>query len=215
MAATAASPPPLLVIVSGKPGSGKSTLAQRLAERDALGLPLLSRDAIKVELVETHATPETGARRWTVETDVLRATIVPRSYAIFYQTIEAWLRAGVSLIAEYGFVRGRSESDLRPLIKLARAVVVHCETSPEEARRRFIARERSDPHSRPDRLAGIIEQMEGGHLRLVGIRCNGPRHSDAPRGYDARLRACSGRYRRVLSRQTDKRLASSEHRRAR
>jgi predicted kinase len=162
IAATAASPPPLLVIVSGKPSSGKSTLARRLAERDALGLPLLSRDAIKVGLVETHANAETGARRWTVETDALRATIVPRSYAIFYQTIEAWLRAGVSLIAEYGFVRGRSESDLRPLIKLAWAVVVHCVTSPEEARRRFIARERSDPHSRPDRLGGIIEQMEKG-----------------------------------------------------
>jgi adenylate kinase family enzyme len=46
------SPRPLLVIVCGKPGSGKTTLARRLAEMDALGPPLLSRDAIKVGLDE-------------------------------------------------------------------------------------------------------------------------------------------------------------------
>src|SRR5688500_7528188 len=84
------SPRPLLVLVSGKPGAGKSTLARRLSESDALGLHVLSRDAIKVGLVETQ-----GA-----ETDEIRNVIVPRSFDLFFETIELWLRAGVSLIAE-------------------------------------------------------------------------------------------------------------------
>ncbi len=74
MPASPASPSPLLVLVTGKPGSGKSALARRLAETDALGLPLLSRDALKVGLVETYG----------VETDAVRATVVPLSYALFY-----------------------------------------------------------------------------------------------------------------------------------
>lgn len=160
MKATPSSPYPLLVLVCGKPGSGKSTLARRLDAADALGLPLLSRDAIKVGLVETHATSDTGPHRAVVETDTLRSTIVPLSFRVFYRTIGAWLRAGVSLIAECGFQRGRCESDLRPLTRLARAVIVQCDTAPEEARRRFVARERADPHSRPDRLTAIIERMD-------------------------------------------------------
>ena len=152
MAPSSASPRPLLVLVSGKPGAGKSTLARRLAATDTLGLPLLERDAIKVGLVTTHG----------LETDELRATIVPDSFDIFYQTMAAWLRAGVSLIAEQSFRRGMAESDLRPLTHLACAVVLHCDTSPAEAQRRFIARERSNPRARPDLLAATIERMEQG-----------------------------------------------------
>ncbi len=152
MPAPRTSPSPLLVLVTGKPGSGKSTLARRLAEEDALGLPLLSRDALKVGLVETYA----------AETDAVRATIVPLSYRVFYDTIALWLRGGVSLIAEYGFVRARSETDIRPLTRLAHAVVVHCDTPDEEARRRFVARERTNPRARPDLVAALIGRMERG-----------------------------------------------------
>ncbi len=132
--------------------AGKSTLARRLAETDALGLPLLDRDAIKVGLVTTHG----------METEELRATIVRDSFDIFYQTIDSWLRAGVSLIAEHSFRRGMSESALRPLTHLACAVVLHCDTSPAEAQRRFIERERSNPRARPDLLAATIQRMEHG-----------------------------------------------------
>ncbi len=139
-------------MVTGKPGSGKSTLARRLAEPDALGLPLLSRDALKVGLVETYG----------VETDAVRATVVPHSYALFYDTIASWLRGGVSLIAEYSFVRSRSEADLRPLTRLARAAVVHCDTSDEVACRRYIERERANPRVRADLLAATMGRMERG-----------------------------------------------------
>jgi predicted kinase len=143
--------PPLFVVVSGKPGAGKTTLARRLSENDALGLHVLARDAIKAGLVVTQ-----GA-----ETDEIRSTIVPRSFDLFFDTIEAWLRAGVSLIAEYGFSRW-SEPRLRALVPLARTVVLHCDTSDAEAARRFIARERANPLARPDVLEALIERMERG-----------------------------------------------------
>jgi adenylate kinase family enzyme len=54
MSASTEEPRPLLVLERGKPGFGKTTLARRLGESDALGLPVLPRDAIKVGLVETR-----------------------------------------------------------------------------------------------------------------------------------------------------------------
>ena len=112
----------------------------------------MSRDALKAGLVKARG----------CETDAARAEVVPLSYALFYGTIASWLGAGVSLIAEYAFVRGRSEVEIRPLIRLARAVVVHCDTSDEEARRRFVGRERTNQRTRPDLLAGIVGRMERG-----------------------------------------------------
>jgi predicted kinase len=142
----------LLVIVRGKPGSRKTTLARRLAETAAFGLPLLTRDSLKVGLVETQG----------IETDAVRDAIIPLAYDLFYQTIELWLRAGVSLIAEDSFARERSEAALRALLPLAHTVVIHCDTSDAEAQRRFIARERANPRARADLRAATVERMERG-----------------------------------------------------
>src|SRR4051812_44479819 len=149
------SPParPLLVIVSGKPGAGKSTLARRLGDHDALEIPVLSRDALKAGLEETVGMDE-AAR--------LRGTIVPRSFDLFYQTIETWLHAGVSLIAEYSFTRTTPLSSLRALADQARTVVVHCETTDEEAADRFIPRERGRAHLHAGQIETIVEQMQAG-----------------------------------------------------
>ena len=151
-------PRPLLVIVRGKPGSGKTTLARRLGGTDALGLPLLERDAIKAGLVETHS----------VETDEVRQVVVPLSFDLFFRTIELWLREGVSLIAEHSFRRELHEARLRALIRLARAVVIECDTTDEVAQQRYIARERSNPRIRPDLRAATVERMERGdyHWRM-------------------------------------------------
>jgi hypothetical protein len=102
--------------------------------------------------VETHGS----------ETDAVRDTVVPLAYALFYQTIELWLRAGVSLIAENSFPRDRSASALRALTPLARTVVIHCDTSDEEAQHRFCAREGVNPRARPDLRTATVEQMERG-----------------------------------------------------
>jgi predicted kinase len=154
-------PQPLLVLVTGKPGAGKSTLAIELGRLQNLGLPLLSRDAIKAGLVETWAFVQPGASRDLIETDELRSSLVPSSFDLFYRTIASWLQAGISLIAEYGFDR-RTEPDLANVIGLARTLVVHCEAPDDVCQRRFISREQRDGKIRPDRLAAAIEGIAKG-----------------------------------------------------
>jgi predicted kinase len=144
---------PLLVIVSGKPGAGKSTLARRLGDHDALEVPVLSRDALKAGLEETVGMDE-AAR--------LRGVIVPRSFDLFFQTIDTWLRAGVSLIAEYSFTRTTPLSSLQALTEQARIVVVHCETTDQEAAVRLVPRERGRAHLHSGQIEAIVEQMQAG-----------------------------------------------------
>jgi predicted kinase len=154
-------PQPLLVLVTGKPGSGKSTLAIELGRAQNLGLPILSRDAIKAGMVETWAFARPGASRTVIETDELRSSLVPRSFDLFYRTIVSWLQAGTSLIAEYGFDR-RTEPALASVIGFAKTVVVHCEAPDEVCQRRFIRREQRDGKIRPDRLAATIDRIATG-----------------------------------------------------
>ena len=149
---------PLLVLIGGKPGTGKSTLAQQLAQPEQLGLPLLSRDAIKVGLVETYALAAPTADREIIESDERRAIIVPTSFNLFYETITMWLRAGVSLIAEHAYT-ARSEATINHWIPLAQAVLIECHTAADEARRRFFAREQQDPRHLPRRLAAMAERI--------------------------------------------------------
>lgn len=143
---------PLLVVVRGKPGAGKTTLARRLAETEWLGLPLLSRDALKVGLIERH----------DEETDAVRTRVVPLAFDLFHPTIEQWLRAGVSLIADEAFSRDRAEAELRGFARLARLAIIHCITTDDEARRRYVAREQANPRKRPDVLAATVERMARG-----------------------------------------------------
>jgi predicted kinase len=154
-------PQPLLVLVAGKPGAGKTTLAIELGRAENLGLPVLSRDAIKAGMVETWAFVRPGLSRSEIETDELRASLVPSSFDLFYGTIACWLQAGISTIAEYGFDR-RCEPALASVIALAKTVVVQCEAPDDVLQRRFIDREQRDGKIRPDRLAATIERIASG-----------------------------------------------------
>jgi hypothetical protein len=121
---------------------------------------------------------------------------VSSSFDLFYQTIETWLRAGVSLIAEYSFTRNTPLEPLLPLIGLARTVVVHCETSDREAATRFIPRERGRAHLHADQIEAIVRQMETGtfHWEIfeppeLGVPVL---RVDTTDGYDPDLRAIVG-----------------------
>lgn len=143
---------PRLILVSGRPGSGKSTLARRLADEDALWLPLVACDPIRVGMLDTLGVIDGDP---TITAAMRRATI-----ETFYDMIALLLRRGVSLIAELSFRRGLDEQRLLPLRDIATLVNVHCQTSTAEAQRRFIARERT---RRPVKsAASFIALMEAG-----------------------------------------------------
>jgi predicted ABC-type ATPase len=112
-AAGAAHRPPLAVLISGAPGSGKSTLAEALGV--GLDLPVLHKDQLVHGIWRTRARAmELGA-----------AGVEP-----FYKTMEAWLAAGVSFVAEQTFYRGFSEPDVaRRLAPKSVLVHVHCRSA--------------------------------------------------------------------------------------
>ncbi len=119
---------PRLVLINGAPGSGKTTLAHQLAQ--VTSLPVVSRDAVRAGLAETFSASCASGRSMTNQ------RVVSTTWGI----IEHLLSLGVSVISDQSCVRGLSEQDLQPLMRIARTVVIHCRTSPEVAQRRFIAR---------------------------------------------------------------------------
>lgn len=117
-----------MIVVSGPGGSGKTTLAHRLAA--TVGCPALCRDEIKEGMVASTPgfVPET--------TDPLTV----RTYGLFFEAIELFLRAEVTLVAEAGFQHALWWRGLEPLTTLATLKVVRCRVPDEVARRRALAR---------------------------------------------------------------------------
>lgn len=119
---------PSLIIVSGPAGSGKTTLAHELAA--SIGCPALCRDELKEGMV--HATPGFEAS--------VSDPLTMRTYGLFFETIELWLRAGISHVAEAAFQDHLWRRGLDPLIDLADVRIVRCMVSPEVARERMMQR---------------------------------------------------------------------------
>jgi predicted kinase len=147
---------PLLVVVSGKPGSGKSTVAQRLGDRSQLWLPIVSHDAVRSAL-----------RRPISAVDNRGTVPVQESVGLFYATLRHYLAAGASVIADFSWRRGISETDLGEVARLARPVNVHCQVSTELAHRRFLEREqalRPDVTPAEGPAGNIVHQMAEGEF---------------------------------------------------
>jgi predicted kinase len=121
---------PDLVIVTGAPGTGKTTLAERLAGR--LSLLLLAKDRLKEPLMDALGVPDMVTQR----------RLGAASYELMYRIASWSLDAGIGLVLEANFVRGRSEEGLRPLVRRASTAQLVCVCEEATRRARFADRAR-------------------------------------------------------------------------
>src|ERR1700712_253474 len=99
---------PTLVLVTGPAASGKTTLAHRLAT--GIGCPAVCRDEIKEGMVASHPgfVPSTSD------------PLTMRTYTLFFEILDRYLRAEVTLVAEAAFQHRLWWQGLEPLAPLAR-----------------------------------------------------------------------------------------------
>ncbi|HEV2073808.1 MAG TPA: ATP-binding protein [Thermomicrobiales bacterium] len=145
---------PPLIIVNGPPASGKSTLGKEIAAE--LGIPLLSKDAIKEEMYDSLGKIERKISRRLGET----------SMRLMYTVARKILDAGLGVVIEANFYHGISEKDLSKLIAVSDAVMVHC-TAPEEIlKQRYIERaqsgERHPVHDDANRVDELGKDLDDG-----------------------------------------------------
>lgn len=143
---------PTLVVVAGPPGAGKTTFSRLLG--DALGLPVVGRDAIKEGVTFT-----TGI---TVANGSPEAS---QMFDLFYEVVDGLLERGVSTIAEAAFRADIAPDELRARAGRADLVMVRCVVAEELWIERFRARGRRPGHRDEDFLARV--SAEGGPRRAT------------------------------------------------
>jgi predicted kinase len=143
---------PLLVVVTGAPATGKTTIAQSLSQE--MGLPLISKDAIKEELY-----------------DSLGSALPSDSHELGFAAVRlmmSWSRTllekDVSMILESNFKSSLSTDDLREVFALSRPVLVQCMAPHEEVIDRYVTRseegERHPVHDDADQTDELREDLE-------------------------------------------------------
>ncbi len=121
---------PLLVVVTGPPGAGKSTIAAELRKR--LGLPLLTKDALKETLGE-----ELG-----IEDRIRSHQLGAAVYEVLGLVVKELLQQGVSLIVEANFTE---RSTLFTGLPPAEVVQVYVTAEPATLRARLHERDTRHP----------------------------------------------------------------------
>ncbi len=134
--------PPLAVLVGGAPGSGKTTLAEALAA--GMDLPVLHKDRL------VHG-------RWRT---LDRATELGQSGVDpFFRSMELWIAAGISFVAEQIFYPKVSEADVASRLSSRSTVVnVHCRSA--HSFDRWEQRMRNDPLCGENRLKKLVPVVE-------------------------------------------------------
>jgi predicted kinase len=166
---------PVLIIVTGAPATGKTTIARSLATE--MGLPLVSKDAIKEELYDNlqDADPSDSHR------------LGYAAIRLMYSWVRTMLEANVSLILEANFARTLSTDDLQALFGISRPVLVQCNAPTDEIIDRYVERsETGDRHpvhddaNRVDQLKADLEQGEYDlrTLEIPSITLNTSREDD-------------------------------------
>ena len=136
-------PRPLLVIVSGAPGSGKTTMAARLARE--LRLPHHNRDLVRDGL-------------WMTDGDDA-AVPTGRAWDVWLAGVQHYLDAGVSLVIDQTFYRGRSDVTLRSEL-VPRSLAVNVHLMADNATERWCRRIEREGRWGPDRGAAVARVEE-------------------------------------------------------
>jgi predicted kinase len=139
---------PQLVIVSGAPGAGKTTLGRTISAH--LKLPFLAKDELKEALGD-----ELGAPRDVPASQRLGLA----AYRILYTVTARILESGGGAVIESNFRRGQSEPELRSIVELGDARLVHCSAAAETIQARYAERYR-----RGDRHPVHLDALRAGAL---------------------------------------------------
>lgn len=165
--------PATFVVVTGLPASGKSALAEPLA--DALGIPWISKDAIKEQLFESE-----GYGGWDRSKELSRAADA---------AMVAAAREVDAAVLDNFWHLDSAEALLAQLA--GRRIEVCCRCSPETAYERFRRRQRHPGHADDENVTGLDDFIA--YARLLPLRVGPVIEVDTERPVD--MRVVTGRVR--------------------